>query len=175
MPKVTPEPIKGQIKKAFMSGVPIDALVEKFNVGERTLRRWVADENWQVERETEALIDRHTRPRPPSANASPAENRAALTIADQIITTLEAELCSGGLKGAGVGACATALLKWVEFKERATPVTVGDLVELIADHIYRHDISIRDFVAALKRRHDENPNGIPGEARERLDTLRKEN
>jgi hypothetical protein len=152
MPAPTDEAIVRQVKRAYLQGVPIVTLAKNFNVSTKSIERWRDKEGWDAERTANNVIDltqkRQTPPPAPKADRGDAE---ALTIANEMITHLRAEMATG-MAGKDKAAVSNALRSWLMYREDIQPRTVDDLVRLVAVQVGKWDLSITDFVKALRDR-----------------------
>ena len=154
MPAPTDEAIVRQVKRAYLQGVPIVTLAKNFNVSTKSIERWRDKEGWDAERTANNVIDltqKHSRPSPPPAPKADRGDAEALTIANEMIAHLRGEMATG-MAGKDMAAVSNTLRSWLIYREDIQPRTVDDLVRMVAVQVGKWDLSITDFVKALRDR-----------------------
>lgn len=152
MPAPTDEAIVRQVKRAYLQGVPIVTLAKNFNVSSKSIERWCEKQGWDAERTANKVIDLSQRQAtPPPAPKADRGNSEALTIANETITYLRGEMATG-MSGKDLASVSNALRSWVMYRDDIQPRTIDDLVRMVAVQVGKWDLSIVDFVKALRDR-----------------------
>lgn len=152
MPAPIDPAIKSQIRRAYVAGATIADLAKKFEVSERSIERWSANEHWDAERKADNVIEMVQRPkveRPPTIRDSKSAGDT-IEIADRTICGLEAELAN--CRGKDYASVASCLRAWVEYRDKIRPVTLEQLIDKVVQTLSEWELSPADFVKGLRDR-----------------------
>jgi hypothetical protein len=156
MPTPIDPAVKSQIKRSYMANVSVEEIARTFGVGQRSIERWIAAEDWATEKKANNVIDLTNRPkpgrsRPPMVRRDKEGEMSAVEIANNAIADLYGEMARG-LEGRDKAAVANCLRAWVEYRERIRPATIEGLVEQVVLSLSEWGLSPVDFAKALRDR-----------------------
>jgi hypothetical protein len=129
MARKTDELTIAKIKKAYLAGEgTLEALARRFGIGERTLKRYSADGNWEALKQARgAVVDEALRDRLQSVPTDFNPDALLLTA----IRDLAAALPDVPVRSKESGAAAMA--KLIETWRRFNPMTMDDLIDCALD------------------------------------------
>ena len=159
-----PQDKKKQAEALFMQGVTISDIARKLDVARRTIQRWKDEGGWEDIKDTlpttSKVISIASKPKPVNTDPTPhrnppalrdrADSKDSLSIAEEVIQDLQAELVGTGetpLNGRDRAALANCLKAWVEYRDKLQPKTAADLAEMAIGL----GIKPAEFMNALKQ------------------------
>jgi hypothetical protein len=144
MPQKTDELTLAKIKRAYLAGEgSLEALAKRFNVGERTVKRFASEQDWNALKKARGVVVNQMLPDRAGAVGGCDTDAMLLTA----IQDLAASIPGVPVKSKESGAAAMA--KLIEVWRRFNPMTMDELVDVA---IAIPNFEPREFARLLRER-----------------------